>query len=152
MELLQSTCFGIGLIKIVRINIILSGDNAVVIALAARYLPQSQQHKAVFVGSGASIILRIALTVVAATLLQMSVLQIVAVLLLLWIGVRLLGDAESDEGHVKENGSLMAAIETILIADFAISLDNVIASAVAALHAGLGNQHAVRIIWQQTDD
>jgi len=132
MELLQSTDFWIGLIKIVWINIILSGDNAVVIALAARSLPQAQQQKAVFFGSGAAVILRIALTVVAAALLQMSFLQIVGGLLLLWIGVQLLGDEEGGEGHVKENGSLMAAIKTILIADLVMSLDNVIAVAAAA--------------------
>jgi YjbE family integral membrane protein len=132
MELLQSTDFWIGLIKIVWINIILSGDNAVVIALAARSLPPEQQKKAVFFGSGAAVVLRIALTVVAAALLQMSFLQIVGGLLLLWIGVQLLSDDEGGEGHVKENGSLLAAIKTILIADLVMSLDNVIAVAAAA--------------------
>jgi YjbE family integral membrane protein len=132
MELLQSADFWIGLIKIVWINIILSGDNAVVIALAARSLPQEQQKKAVFFGSGAAVVLRIALTVVAAALLQMSFLQIVGGLLLLWIGVQLLGDEEGGEGHVKQNGSLLAAIKTILIADLVMSLDNVIAVAAAA--------------------
>ena len=92
MELLQSVDFWIGLLKIVWINIILSGDNAVVIALAARSLPPAQQRKAVFWGSGAAVILRIALTVVAAKLLEMSFLQIVGGLLLLWIGVQLLGE------------------------------------------------------------
>jgi predicted tellurium resistance membrane protein TerC len=66
MELLQSTDFWIGLIKIIWINIILSGDNAVVIALAARSLPPAQQKKAILFGSGAAVVLRIALTVVAA--------------------------------------------------------------------------------------
>jgi len=132
MELLQSTDFWIGLIKIVWINIILSGDNAVVIALAARSLPQKQQHKAVMFGSGAAVVLRIALTVVAAALLQMSFLQIIGSLLLLWIGVQLLSDEEDGEGHVKETSSLMSAVKTILIADLVMSLDNVIAVAAAA--------------------
>jgi len=132
MELLQSTTFWIGLIKIVWINIILSGDNAVVIALAARSLPQEQQRKAVMFGSGAAVILRIALTVVAAALLQMSFLQIIGGLLLLWIGVQLLGNDESGDGHVKETSSLMSAVKTILIADLVMSLDNVIAVAAAA--------------------
>ena len=108
MELLQSTDFWIGLIKIIWINIILSGDNAVVIALAARSLPPEQQKKAILFGSGAAVVLRIALTVVAAKLLALSYLQIIGGLLLLWIGVQLLGDEEDGEGESKEYGSLMA--------------------------------------------
>ena len=132
MELLQSVDFWIGLLKIVWINIILSGDNAVVSALAARSLPPQQQTKAVFWGSGAAVVLRIGLTVVAAKLLEMSYLQIVGGLLLLWIGTQLLSDEEENEGHSKEHGSLMAAVRTILIADLVMSLDNVIAVAAAA--------------------
>jgi YjbE family integral membrane protein len=132
MEFLQSVDFWIGLLKIIWINIILSGDNAVVIALAARSLPPQQQKKAVFLGSGAAVVLRIALTVVAAKLLQMSFLQVVGGLLLLWIGVQLLSEDEDEEGESKEYGSLMAAVRTILIADLVMSLDNVIAVAAAA--------------------
>ena len=132
MEWLQSVDFWIGLLKIVWINIILSGDNAVVIALAARSLPPTQQRKAVFFGSGAAVVLRIALTVVAAKLLEMSFLQIIGGMLLLWIGVQLLGEEEEDDGQAKEHGSLMAAVRTILIADLVMSLDNVIAVAAAA--------------------
>jgi len=132
MELIQSVDFWIGLLKIIWINIILSGDNAVVIALAARSLPPHQQMKAVFLGSGAAVVLRIALTVVAAQLLQLSFLQIVGGLLLLWIGVQLLSEEEEEEGVSKEYGSLMAAVRTILIADLVMSLDNVIAVAAAA--------------------
>lgn len=132
MELLQSTDFWIGLVKIVWINIILSGDNAVVIALAARSLPPRQQRRAVFLGSGAAVILRIALTVVAAALLQISYLQIVGGILLLWIGVQLLGEEDGGAGHVEKHGTLMVAIKTILIADLVMSLDNVIAVAAAS--------------------
>jgi YjbE family integral membrane protein len=132
MEMLQSADFWIGLLKIIWINIILSGDNAVVIALAARSLPPHQQTKAVVFGSGAAVVLRIALTVVAAKLLALPYLQIVGGLLLLWIGVQLLGDEDEGEGEAKEYGSLMAAIRTILIADLVMSLDNVIAVAAAA--------------------
>lgn len=132
MELLQSADFWIGLIKIVWINIILSGDNAVVIALAARSLPPAQQKKAVLFGSGAAVVLRIVLTVVAAKLLSLPFLQVVGGLLLLWIGLQLLGDEEEGEGESKEYGSLMAAVRTILIADLVMSLDNVIAVAAAA--------------------
>ncbi len=132
MEMLQSADFWIGLLKIIWINIILSGDNAVVIALAARSLPPHQQGKAVIFGSGAAVVLRILLTVVAAKLLALPYLQIAGGLLLLWIGVQLLGDEDEGEGEAKEYGSLMAAIRTILIADLVMSLDNVIAVAAAA--------------------
>lgn len=132
MEWLHSTDFWIGLFKIVWINIILSGDNAVVIALAARSLPPEQQKKAVLFGSGAAVVLRIGLTVVAAKLLAMSFLQIVGGLLLLWIGVQLLVDEEGGEQEATGSGSLMAAVRTILIADLVMSLDNVIAVAAAA--------------------
>jgi len=132
MEFMQSADFWIGLMKIVWINIILSGDNAVVIALAARSLPPHQQKKAVFWGSGAAVVLRILLTVVAAKLLELSFLQIVGGCLLLWIGFQLLSDDEEDEGESKTYGNLMAAVRTILIADLVMSLDNVIAVAAAA--------------------
>ena len=132
MEMLQSAEFWIGLVKIIWINIILSGDNAVVIALAARSLPPEQQRKAVFFGSGAAVVLRIALTVVAAKLLEMSYLQIIGGLLLLWIGVQLLSDEEDGDGETTQQGGLMAAVRTILIADLVMSLDNVIAVAAAA--------------------
>jgi YjbE family integral membrane protein len=132
MEMLQSPEFWIGLLKIVWINIILSGDNAVVIALAARSLPPHQQRMAVLWGSGAAVIMRIGLTVVAVQLLALPYLQIVGGLLLLWIGVQLLGDEDEGEGEAKEHGSLLAAVRTILIADLVMSLDNVIAVAAAA--------------------
>jgi len=132
MDMLQTADFWIGLLKIIWINIILSGDNAVVIALAARSLPPHQQQKAVLWGSGAAVIMRIALTVVAVQLLALPYLQIVGGLLLLWIGVQLLGDEDEGEGEAKETGTLMAAVRTILIADLVMSLDNVIAVAAAA--------------------
>jgi YjbE family integral membrane protein len=132
MDMLASPDFWIGLVKIIWINIILSGDNAVVIALAARSLPPHQQKKAIFWGSGAAVVLRIALTVVAAWLLELTFLQIVGGCLLLWIGVQLLGDEEEEDGEGKEYGTLMAAVRTILIADLVMSLDNVIAVAAAA--------------------
>ncbi|MBK1684282.1 YjbE family putative metal transport protein [Rhodoferax fermentans] len=132
MELLQSADFWINLIKIIWINIILSGDNAVVIALAARAVPVEQQKKAVLFGAGAAVVLRVLLTVVAVQLLKLPYLQIVGGLLLLWIGLQLLGDDEHGDDAVKASGSLMTAIRTILIADIVMSLDNVIAVAAAA--------------------
>lgn len=132
MEFLQTPDFWIGLMKIIWINIILSGDNAVVIALAARSLPPVQQRQAVLFGSGAAVLLRIALTVVAVKLLTMPYLQIVGGVLLLYIGVQLLSDQGDGEGEEKVHGSLLAAIRTILIADLVMSLDNVIGVAAAA--------------------
>ena len=132
MEYLSHPDFWIGLVKIIWINIILSGDNAVVIALAARSLPPEQQKKAIMFGSGAAVVLRIVLTVVAAKLLELSFLQIIGGCLLLWIGLQLLTSNEDDEGASKGTGSMMTAIRTILIADLVMSLDNVIAVAAAA--------------------
>ena len=132
MDMLQDTDFWIGLIKIIWINIILSGDNAVVIALAARSLPAEQQKKAIMFGSGAAVVLRIALTVVAAWLLALSYLQIIGGVLLLWIGTQLLGGEDEEEGEGGEKAGLWVAIRTILIADLVMSLDNVIAVAAAA--------------------
>jgi len=132
MEMLQDINFWIGLMKIIWINIILSGDNAVVIALAARSLPAHQQKKAILFGSGAAVVLRIILTVVAAYLLQLSFLQVVGGLLLLYIGVQLLSEEEEEDGQGQQVSGLMAAVRTILVADLVMSLDNVIAVAAAA--------------------
>lgn len=132
MEFVSNADFWIGLMKIVWINIILSGDNAVVIALAARGLPPEQQKKAVMFGSGAAVVLRIVLTVVAAKLLELSFLQIIGGVLLLWIGLQLLTGDEEGEGESKGQSSMMVAVRTILIADLVMSLDNVIAVAATA--------------------
>lgn len=106
MELLQSTDFWLGLLLIIWINIILSGDNAVVIALAARSLPPEQQKKAIMFGSGAAVVLRIGLTVVAAKLMTLEYLQIVGGILLLWIGAQLLAGEDEDDGEGGEQGNL----------------------------------------------
>ena len=124
--------FWTALLKIIGVNIILSGDNAVVIALAARNLPPSQQKRAIFWGSAAAIVLRIALTFFAVALLQYAWLKLVGSILLLWIGVKLLHDNGDEEGGIKSHGTLLDAIKTILIADLVMSLDNVIAVAAAA--------------------
>lgn len=132
MEFFENPDFWIGLLKIIWINIILSGDNAVVIALAARSLPPEQQRKAILIGSGAAVVLRIALTVVAAKLLAMPYLQIIGGLLLFWIGVQLLSEEDGDDGGEPKAANLMTAVRTILIADLVMSLDNVIGVAAAA--------------------
>jgi len=133
MEFLQTADFWIGLFNIILINILLSGDNAVVIALAARTLPPRERKLAILWGSGAAVVLRIVLTVVAAKLLELPFLQIIGGALLLWIGVQLLSeDDDGEEGDAKEHSNLRSAIITILIADLVMSLDNVIGVAAAA--------------------
>ena len=129
---LWSSVFWLALAEIIWVNILLSGDNAVVIALAARSLPPSQQRKAVVVGSAAAIAMRIGLTLVAAQMLTLPWLKLVGALLLLYIGVSLLMQEEEDHGDGHTHGTLFSAIRTILIADLVMSLDNVIAVAAAA--------------------
>ncbi|PIF98324.1 TerC family protein [Comamonas sp. 26] len=133
MDALLGADFWIGLFKIVWIDIILSGDNAVVIALATRGLPPEQQKKAVMFGSGAAVLLRVALTVIAAKLMQLPFVEVIGGLLLLWIGMGLLKseDDAADSGNAVKQG-MLAAVRTILLADFVMSLDNVIAVAAAA--------------------
>ena len=123
--------FWIPLLKIIWINIVLSGDNAVVIALAARSLPPRQQMTAVAWGSGAAVALRIVLTLFAVALLQLPYLKLIGAALLLWIGVQLLLPEEG-EANIDGHDNMLAAIKTILIADLVMSADNVIAVAAAA--------------------
>ncbi|MEH7209971.1 TerC family protein [Priestia megaterium] len=119
--------FILGLISVIFINIILSGDNAVVIALACRNLPELQRKKAVVLGSVGAIILRVLLTFVAVKLLAIPYMQVVGGALLLWIALSLLKG--EDEGEVKGGNSLISAIKTIVVADLVMSLDNVVAVA-----------------------
>jgi YjbE family integral membrane protein len=124
--------FWIALMQIIGVNIVLSGDNAVVIALAARGLPPDQQKRAIAWGSGAAVVMRIVLTIVAVELLRLPYLKIVGALLLLWIAVQLLLPEDGEDGHGATVTGLAAAIKTILLADLVMSLDNVIAVAAAA--------------------
>src|SRR5438105_1737752 len=131
---ITSAAFWVALGSIIFTNVILSGDNAVVIALAARSLRPEQQGKAIFWGSAAAIVLRIILTLVAVQLLQLPYLKIVGALLLFYIGIQLLIEEEEDieEGKEPERKSMLSAVRTILIADLVMSLDNAIAVAAAA--------------------
>ena len=131
LEQFATQVFWIGLLKIIGVNIILSGDNAVVIALAARSLPAKQQKAAVLWGSGAAVVMRIVLTIFAVALLTLPWLKLVGSLLLFWIGIKLLVP-EEDEANVNASDNLVSAIKTILIADLVMSIDNVIAVAAAA--------------------
>jgi|SRR5690349_20727703 len=132
MTEIMSPEFWTGLITIIWVNVILSGDNAVVIALAARSLPRAQQKKAVFWGAGAAVILRIILTLVAVELLKFPYLKFVGGALLFWIAVKLLVPEDEGGDNIESSSNLMTAIKTILIADLVMSLDNVIAVAAAA--------------------
>src|SRR4026209_1493800 len=131
LEELYTQAFWIGLLKIIGVNLILSGDNAVVIALAARSLPARQQKAAVLWGSGAAVVMRIILTIFAVALLTLPWLKLIGSLLLFWIGIKLLVPEEGS-GDVHPSDTLIAAIKTILIADLVMSIDNVIAVAAAA--------------------
>ncbi len=128
----DSPGFWLALLQIIGINIVLSGDNAVVIALAARGLPAQQQKRAVAWGSAAAVVMRIVLTIVAVELLRLPYLKLVGALLLLWIAVQLLVPGDESEGHGAASSSFASAVKTILLADLAMSLDNVIAVAAAA--------------------
>ena len=128
---LLNPVFLTALLSIVVANILLSGDNAVVIALASRNLPKGQQGRAIFWGSAAAIILRIVLTIAAVQLLNLPYLKIIGAIALIWIGVQLLADGDG-EAETQAHPSVWGAIRTILLADLVMSLDNVIAVAAAA--------------------
>lgn len=117
------------LMQIMMVNIVLSGDNAVVIALAARNLPPKQQKQAVLWGCGGAIVLRILLTIVAVALLQIPFLQFFAALLLVWIAIKLLIEEDEGDGPHHAHDSMFGAVKTILIADIVMSLDNTLAIA-----------------------
>ena len=129
---LQTAAFWTGLLAIIWVNIILSGDNAVVIALAARSLPVRQQKQAVMWGAGAAVVLRIILTIVAVELLRLPWLRLIGGILLFWIAVKLMVPEDGGDDGVESSDNLWAAIKTILIADLVMSLDNVIAVAAVA--------------------
>lgn len=133
-EIVWDTTFWIALMQIVGIDIVLSGDNAVVIALAARGLPPQDRRRAVLWGSGAAVAMRVTLTVVAAELLQLPLLKVVGALLLLWIAVQLLVPEDEEEGDdgALVSGGMAAAIKTIMMADLVMSMDNVVAIAGAS--------------------
>ena len=133
MELdLTSTVFWIAVGQIILIDIVLSGDNAVVIALACRNLSPELRKTGIFWGVAGAIILRVVLTVFAALVMNLPWLKLVGGLLLVWIAVKLMLPEEADGHDIKASGNLWGAVKTIIIADFVMSLDNVIAVAGAA--------------------
>lgn len=125
--------FWVAVLQIVLIDILLSGDNAVVIALACRKLSGRQRKLGIIWGVGGAIGLRVVLTFFAVTLLTLNYVKLVGSALLLWIGIKLVLPQQTDGGHeIKAAGSLLSAIRTIIVADLVMSLDNVIAVAAAA--------------------
>jgi YjbE family integral membrane protein len=123
---------GMQALKIIWINILLSGDNAIVIALACRALPPRQRFWGIILGAGAAILLRVFFTVILQYVLELPWLRLVGGLLLIWIAVKLLVQDEADEGSVTSSDNLWGAVRTIAVADVVMSLDNVLAIAAAA--------------------
>ena len=132
-EFMMDGAFWIAVLQIIAIDILLGGDNAVVIALACRKLPEAQRKKGIFWGVFGAIALRVVLIFFALQLLELPFLKVVGALLLLWIGVKLMQPEEGDgHGHIEGSAHLFGAIKTIIVADAVMSLDNVIAVAGAA--------------------
>ena len=129
---LETSKFWFNLLEIIGINILLSGDNAVVIALASRSLAPAQRKWAVIGGSGAAVVLRIILCLIIESVLKIPYLKLIGGLLLLYIGVKLVNDEEATANDIAAHPHIWGAIQTILIADAVMSLDNVVAIAAAA--------------------
>jgi YjbE family integral membrane protein len=128
-------------LQIIIIDILLGGDNAVVIALACRNLPPHQRTKGILWGTAGAIILRVILIAFAVALLQVPFLKLVGGALLIWIGMKLLVPENEDaHGNLEGSGSLMGAIKTVIVADLVMSVDNVIAIAGAAQQADPDHQ------------
>ena len=133
LEMLTTSQFWVDVFKIIMIDLLLSGDNAVVIALACRNLPHEQRKKGILYGVGGAIGLRIVLTFFAVSLLSLPYLKLIGALMLIWIGIKLiLPEKEHDEANIQADTRLLGAIRTIIIADFVMSLDNVLGVAAAA--------------------
>jgi len=118
--------------QIMLVNLILSGDNAVVIALACRSLPPSQRTLGIILGAAVAVLMRIVFTVGIASLLTTPWLKVVGSLLLFWIAVKLLAEEGGDEKEVKDSSNIWGAVQTVVVADLVMSLDNVLAIAAAA--------------------
>lgn len=127
-----STQFFVSLLQIIWIDILLSGDNAVVIALACRSLPEHQRKLGILLGAGTAVGLRIIFALVISYLLGVPYLRVIGGLLLFWIAVKLVGGADEEGHEVEASESLWKAVRTIAIADAVMSLDNVVAIAAAS--------------------
>lgn len=146
MEEFLTAHFWVAVGQIILIDILLGGDNAVVIALACRQLPESQRLKGVIWGTVGAILLRVALIAFAITLLQVPFLKIAGAALLIWIGVKLIMPHDEDaHGNIQASDKLWSAVKTVIVADLVMSIDNVIAIAGAAQNAGEQHQMALVI-------
>lgn len=132
LEVINAPGFWVAVLQIVLIDIVLSGDNAVVIALACRNLPPEQRRLGIFWGVVGAVGLRVALTLFAVGLLGFPWLKLGGGVLLLWIGIQLLVPEDESGPDIKAANHLFGAIRTIIVADFVMSLDNVIGVAAAA--------------------
>ena len=121
-------------LQIVAIDIILGGDNAIVIALACRNLPKHQQRAGILWGTAGAIILRVILVFFATSLMEIPGLRLIGGILLIWIGIKLLTEVKTHdlEDKISQSSNLLTAIRTIIIADFVMSLDNALAITAAA--------------------
>ena len=145
MEQFLTAEFWVAVGQIIMIDILLGGDNAVVIALACRKLPPKQRTKGILWGTAGAILLRVILIFFALTLLAIPYLKIVGALLLVWIGVKLLApDDEAGHGDIQASDKLWAAVKTVIVADLVMSVDNVIAIAGAA--EGAGGDHKMPLV------
>ena len=137
MEQFMTPDFWVAVGQIILIDIVLGGDNAVVIALACRQLPPAQRTKGILWGTAGAIVLRVILIFFALTLLAIPSLKLVGAALLVWIGVKLLApDHEDGHGNIQGSDKLWSAVKTVIVADLVMSIDNVIAIAGAAESAG----------------
>ena len=127
LDFLTHAPFWIALGQIIIIDILLGGDNAVVIALACRKLPPDLRRKGILFGTAGAIVLRVILIAFAMFLLALPFLKFVGAILLFWIGVKLLVPEDEDHGNIQGSDRLFAAIKTIIVADLVMSVDNVIA-------------------------
>ena len=140
MEAIMTAHFWLAVGQIILIDILLGGDNAVVIALACRQLPPHLRTKGIVWGTLAAIVLRVVLIAFALTLLQLPYLKLAGAALLLWIGVKLMVPEEEGHSDIAGADRLWAAVKTVVIADLVMSIDNVIAIAGAATNAGEDHQ------------
>ena len=133
-------------VQIVLIDLLLGGDNAIVIALACRNLPERLRLRGILWGTGGAIAARIVLLVFAVNLLQLNYVKLIGGVLLFWIAIKLQAESDDSRGDIHASARLLTAIKTIVIADIAMSIDNVVAVAGAAQHTGGDNQMLLMIL------
>ncbi|WP_341909204.1 TerC family protein [Polaromonas sp. YR568] len=144
MEEFMTASFWLAVGQIIMIDILLGGDNAVVIALACRNLPPKQRRLGIIYGTAGAIVLRVILIAFALALLSVPYLKIVGAILLLWIGVKLMIPEDEGDHNISPSDKLWGAVKTVIVADLVMSVDNVLAIAGAA--QGAGQQHQLPLV------